>query len=220
MVLNMGEFTQRVMTSFGLGCLFWFSYFHLSAFSFSLILILILIHILLIEWQQLCMSTSPTFWIVTPLYPVFPFALLLNLNMNPLYHRLLFPLFLLVASHDTGSYIAGKLWGTTVIAPSISPKKSWQGFVGGYFGALFAAWFFDMMQPKISISQSCLIILFICLLSLIGDLFESYLKRIAEIKDTGSILPGHGGFLDRFDGILFAVLFFYWYKDYLLTIFT
>ncbi|GMU19837.1 MAG: hypothetical protein AMXMBFR12_10280 [Candidatus Babeliales bacterium] len=61
--------------------------------------------------------------------------------------------------------------------------------------------------------------LLVCILSLIGDLFESWLKRRAGIKDSGTMLPGHGGFLDRFDGILFTVIFFYIFKDYLVKLF-
>jgi phosphatidate cytidylyltransferase len=121
----------------------------------------------------------------------------------------------MVAAFDTGAFIVGSLAGKTLIAPTISPRKSWEGFVGGYAAALIAflllSWFYDIQA---SLIFTLLFTLIIALSALVGDLFESYLKRKAGIKDSGLILPGHGGLLDRFDSILFATLIFYFLKNF------
>ncbi len=102
----------------------------------------------------------------------------------------------------------------------IIPFKTCEGVVGGY---IFANISLTLLFWEQGISNPWwLVMLFsfiVCSLSLVGDLFESWLKRRARIKDSGTLLPGHGGFLDRFDGILFAVFFFYFLRDYLLNLF-
>ena len=150
----------------------------------------------------------------------FSFILLILMNHHPLYRKLLFILFILVSSHDTGSYIIGNLIGKHKIYPLISPSKTWEGFIGGYIfaciGLTLLLWEFNIAK---SFGFIAFFTLLVCSLSLLGDLFESWLKRRANIKDSGNILPGHGGFLDRFDGILFAVFLFYFFKDHLITLF-
>jgi phosphatidate cytidylyltransferase len=110
--------------------------------------------------------------------------------------------------------------GTHLILPSISPHKTWEGALGGFFasciGLTMILWKLQSYHPIWVIVSFAFIV---SSLSILGDLFESYLKRQANIKDSGVILPGHGGFLDRFDGILFAVFFFYIFKRHLLVLF-
>lgn len=216
----MKDALKRISTAIVLGSLFWLSFLYLSPFIFSLVLIGILIQILVFEWKNLFKQDNPLFWLLMPLYPILPFALLIILNHTPLYRNLLFILFIIISSLDMGGYVVGKLIGTHKIAPRISPGKTWEGFFGGYIfaciGLTFLLWEQNNMQPAWFIL--CFTML-ICLLGLSGDLFESWLKRRARVKDSGDILPGHGGFLDRFDGILFAVFYFYIFKDYLVCIF-
>jgi len=154
-----------------------------------------------------------------PFYPVLPFILLILMNQNPDYRNLLFILFILIAAFDTGSYCTGMLIGRHNIAPTISPAKTWEGFAGGYFfaliGLLLVIW---KSNSSPSFSFIMIFTLVTCILALCGDLFESSLKRRVGIKDSGTILPGHGGFLDRFDGILLTVFFFYVFKNYFVTI--
>jgi phosphatidate cytidylyltransferase len=156
-----------------------------------------------------------------PVYPVAPFILLILLNQNPLYRPLVYILFILVSTFDTGSYIAGKAYGTHPIAPHISPGKTWQGLIGGYVitTVVLYALCSILHAPPTSWFNIIFISLLLCLFSFAGDLFESFLKRRAGIKDSGNILPGHGGFLDRFDSLLCAVIFFYVARNYLLTFF-
>lgn len=214
------EFFKRLITGITLGIGFWGIYFYLPPLFFSLILVVILILIILYEWTQIFPIDKPIFWILMPPYLIIPFGLLINLNHDPLYHELLLILFIIVFSFDTGSYITGTLIGKNHICRAISPKKTWEGMLGGYIFALlgFMLIIFEYGY-QISWWFIALFTLVICILSLLGDLFESSLKRRANLKDSGTFLPGHGGFLDRFDGILFAVFFFYLCKDYLVKIF-
>jgi phosphatidate cytidylyltransferase len=156
-----------------------------------------------------------------PLYPILPFILLIVMNHMPLYRHLLLPLFVIVSSLDTGSYIVGSAFGRHKIYPLISPSKTWEGFFGGYLIACISFSFLLWEQGRFT-QPMWVVFLFtlaVSLLSLCGDLFESFLKRRARIKDSGSILPGHGGFLDRFDGILFAAVFFFLFRSYLARLF-
>jgi phosphatidate cytidylyltransferase len=119
--------------------------------------------------------------------------------------RLLILIFMIVWAADTAAYFGGKAIGKHKLSETISPKKTWEGFYFGFLGALFAAVvaklvFLDLSWPKIIV-----ISLLACLFGQIGDLFESAIKRHCGVKDSSSILPGHGGILDRFDSFLFAV---------------
>jgi len=216
----MKEVIKRILTSLVLGTAFWVLFIYLPPFYFSFVLFVILIQIIIFEWKNLFKITTPLFWLLMPLYPILPFSILIWMNNHPLYHNLLFPLFILVASHDTGSYIVGSIIGKNKIYAAVSPGKTWEGFFGGYIfasiGLFLLLWEQDNMQSWWFIISFSLIV---CVLALVGDLFESWLKRHARIKNSGNVLPGHGGFLDRFDGILFAVFFFYMLRNYLVTIF-
>ncbi len=217
----MKEFIQRIITSFILGASFWISFIYLPPIYFSCILLGILAIIIFFEWRRFFKIQGLSFWLMLPFYPILPFALLIYMNQHPLYHDLLFELFLLVASCDSGSYIVGNLIGKHKIWPTISPKKTWEGFAGGFvFATIGLALLIRYEQGKLLplwiIAGFSLII---CILALLGDFFESWLKRHAHIKHSGTMLPGHGGFLDRFDGIMFAVFFFYIFKDQLVKLF-
>jgi len=213
------EFIKRLITGLALGIGFWGVYFYLPPLFFSLVLGLILLLIVLCEWTRFFPTNTAIFWILLPPYLILPFSLLIMLNHNPLYHELLLILFIIVFSFDTGSYITGTLVGKHHICQSISPKKTWEGMLGGYIfaclGFLLLIFERGYNTPWWMIGTFTLIV---CILSLLGDLFESWLKRRANIKDSGTLLPGHGGFLDRFDGILFAVFFFYFCRNHLIRL--
>ena len=106
--------------------------------------------------------------------------------------------------------------GRHKIFPSISPKKSWEGFIGGFILSIAAAnvlaLFFDFFT---AIQWSGFTIL-IVITSTIGDFLESAIKRNAGVMDSGILMPGHGGFLDRFDSVLFSIPFVYLYYSFLL----
>ena len=118
-------------------------------------------------------------------------------------------LLLLVWAADSGAYFVGKLWGSHTLIPAVSPKKTVEGVVGGFTSVMLVALLgFYYFEPD-SHRNWFLIAVVVALVSLLGDLFISMLKRRAQVKDTGSLVPGHGGLLDRMDSMLPAALFFY-----------
>jgi phosphatidate cytidylyltransferase len=125
----------------------------------------------------------------------------------------LFVLFVAIVTWaaDTGAYYAGTLWGKHLLAPSVSPKKTIEGVGGGLIlavgAALAACWF----VPQLSLVDALILGLLLTVAGLFGDLWESMIKRRVGVKDSGSILPGHGGMLDRLDSLLFTAPTFYYY---------
>ena len=118
---------------------------------------------------------------------------------------------ILIWSNDTFAYVTGRLFGKTQLTP-ISPKKTIEGTIGGIVITLVIAWFLaDGMGVSDKKPLFLIFTLITCLLGIAGDLTESSLKRQWGIKDSGNILPGHGGILDRFDSFIFVMPFAYWW---------
>lgn len=105
-------------------------------------------------------------------------------------------------STDTFAYFVGMNFGKRKLAPVLSPNKSIEGAVGGIFGSLFASILIGYLNPQMPISGYAVVGILIGTIGQIGDLAESALKRMAGVKDSGNIIPGHGGILDRFDSLL------------------
>lgn len=112
--------------------------------------------------------------------------------------------FLLVWANDTGAYLTGVTAGKHKLMERISPKKTWEGFFGGMLLSVFVAWLLSGWLGVVGTAQWIIISLIIAIFGTYGDLAESMLKRSTGVKDSGSILPGHGGFLDRFDSTIFS----------------
>lgn len=128
-----------------------------------------------------------------------------------------FWLLLVVAAGDTGAYYVGSYRGRRKLCPAVSPKKTIEGSVGGLTANLiFGAAYKLIFLPSVSLPGCLLFALLIGAVGQAGDLFESEFKRAAGIKDSGKLLPGHGGFLDRIDALLFALPIAYLIKEYLL----
>ena len=119
----------------------------------------------------------------------------------------LIALFLFIWAYDTGAYLIGIKFGKHRLFERISPKKSWEGFFGGLVFAIIFAFIFAHFYQQTAWYHCVAISIGVVVFSTYGDLVESLIKRSAEVKDSGSLLPGHGGFLDRFDSMLLAVYF-------------
>jgi phosphatidate cytidylyltransferase len=120
---------------------------------------------------------------------------------------------LILWASDTGAYFAGTFFGKRKLFERISPKKSWEGFFGGALLALLFAYGLSQAFHAPSVMPWIIVGVIIIIGGTFGDLVESLLKRSIEIKDSGSILPGHGGFLDRFDGLLISAPFIVAYME-------
>ena len=132
---------------------------------------------------------------------------LLRAEVNGLYW-ILFILSISVFG-DVGAYLVGKAIGKRKIAPVLSPGKTLEGLIGGLIFAIVIGVILGTLTLKFNIILSIILSIAIVMIGLMGDLFESHLKREMKIKDSGTILPGHGGFLDRFDAIIFISGFVY-----------
>jgi len=155
----------------------------------------------------LLMATSRRIWIGPGFaYIVLSMAALVSLRATPGYgFELVIWLVLVVVAADVGGYFAGRLFGGPKLWPAVSPKKTWSGAAGGWLLALIVGFLFSAMTGA-SMMQILLFSLVLAMVSQIGDLIESMVKRRFGVKDSGNFLPGHGGALDRFDGLMAAAL--------------
>lgn len=151
------------------------------------------------------------------IYIALPYSLLSfiiypgNTTDAEFYPWILFGIFLIIWVYDSMAYVFGSMLGRHKICERISPKKSWEGLIGGAFFAVIMGIVNSTIFHELSLINWVVIALFIVIFGTSGDFFESKLKREAGVKDSGNILPGHGGMLDRFDTVLFAVpVIFVW----------
>ncbi|VEB39437.1 phosphatidate cytidylyltransferase [Legionella cherrii] len=122
--------------------------------------------------------------------------------------QLVYLLFLIWVS-DTGAYLSGKLMGKHKLIPQVSPGKSWEGVIGGIILSMLIAWIgYSYFKPVAAVHWFVLALCTI-IIAIFGDLFISILKRRCHLKDTGALIPGHGGILDRLDSLIAALPLFY-----------
>ena len=153
--------------------------------------------------------TNIAFTFLGIFYIAVPFALLNIAVFEDGYYNfeIILGCLLILWASDTGAYFAGTLFGKRKLFERISPKKSWEGFFGGALLALIFAYGMAYYFHSINLFQWMTVGIIIIVGGAFGDLVESLLKRSIEIKDSGDSLPGHGGFLDRFDGLLISAPF-------------
>lgn len=132
---------------------------------------------------------------------------LISLRATPASGLLLtYYLFATVWGMDIGAYITGRLLGGPKLAPQISPNKTWAGFYGGIvLGAVLAACVLAIGHAG-HFGRGLLVAMVLAAMAQVGDLFKSFLKRRAGVKDSGTLIPGHGGILDRIDGLIFSAI--------------
>lgn len=122
---------------------------------------------------------------------------------------LIMGIFILIWVNDSFAYIVGSLIGKTRLFPAVSPKKTWEGTIGGFVFTLLAAYIMSQYESLVNPTQWVVLAAVIVVAGSLGDLIESKLKRSAGVKDSGALLPGHGGMLDRLDSLVFAAPFAY-----------
>ncbi|HET9999472.1 MAG TPA: CDP-archaeol synthase [Ktedonobacteraceae bacterium] len=127
----------------------------------------------------------------------------------------LLTLLLGVWGFDTGAFFAGHFFGRHKLAPNISPGKTWEGVVGGLIFSVAAALLFSVRPLGVNWFLAILLGLLIGVAGTLGDLAESLIKRQTHVKDSGMIMPGHGGILDRIDSLLFAVIVVYFFAQFI-----
>ena len=154
--------------------------------------------------------------VLGPIYVSLPLALLVLIDIRPGGQAWIFFLLAVIFASDTGAFYFGKLLGKHKLYEAVSPKKTWEGAIGGVIVSVIAASIFLRLIALHPLDLNIMIlVLTLSAAGQIGDLSQSMLKRNHGVKDSGHILPGHGGILDRIDGLLFAIpvlfvyLFFY-----------
>lgn len=158
--------------------------------------------------------------VMGPIYVTLPLAMLLPIDRfylinYPVKGVWIFFLLAVIFANDTGAFYCGRLLGKHRLYESISPKKTWEGAIGGLFGSIIIAFLFlRILNPHPINLRIIALVLVLSVMGQIGDLSESMLKRNHGVKDSGKILPGHGGILDRIDSLLFSIpvlyLFLVW----------
>lgn len=138
-----------------------------------------------------------------------PFALLdfIAFDGQHFYAKTVFGLLVLTWMNDTGAYIVGSQIGKTPLLPRVSPKKTWEGSIGGGVITFISALVLYFTLDELRIVDWLVLAAIVSIFASLGDLVESMLKRSVDIKDSGTLLPGHGGLLDRFDGFIFCLPF-------------
>ena len=169
------------------------------------------------EWNQLTASDGPAWHLAGMFYAAIPCASLIwlrELNFESDIHggaHVVLYVLLAVWATDIGAYAAGRQFGVAKLAPSISPGKTWVGLGGGVLLAGIAGGLAHSFSPfPAGFGMSIVLAMLIALIAQGGDLFESWLKRRAGVKDSGKLIPGHGGLLDRIDGLVFALPLYAW----------
>lgn len=138
------------------------------------------------------------------------FILLRQIDMQNIGLNYLFLTLFAISFSDVGAYYGGKLFGKTLISPDISPKKTVEGFISGLMTGLLVSGLFGLIA-HLPLFHIIVLGLLLPVVGLLGDLFESLLKRDAGVKDMGTLIPGHGGLLDRTDSYIFAGVVTYYY---------
>lgn len=121
--------------------------------------------------------------------------------------ELLLGIFILIWTYDSFAYLTGSLIGKHKMIPKVSPKKSWEGFFGGMVFSLITSFILSKTLSLLSFGEWTGMAIIVAVFGTLGDLMESQVKRMADVKDSGNILPGHGGLLDRFDSFLMIIPF-------------
>ena len=179
----------------------------LFVFLFFPVLFVAFIYELFIRSERPFINVA--FIVLGVVYIGVPFALLdfIAFDGNYFYANTVFGLLLMTWANDTAAYMIGSQIGKNPLFPRISPKKTWEGTLGGLLITILIAFLLARFFSELALVDWLILALIVAIFGSFGDLVESMLKRSVQVKDSGTLLPGHGGFLDRFDGFIFLLPF-------------
>lgn len=179
------------------------------ALSLVVLVYFLLLKISISEILKMCIALIVCFL-------AFPHLYFIRENFSGI-HSIIF-IVVVTELNDVFQYLMGKFFGKHKITPQISPNKTLEGFIGGIFLTIILSNILGFFLLKTNILVNSILGLILGVSGFFGDVFISYLKRKANIKDTGKLLPGHGGLLDRMDSLIFNAPLFFWLLPYLLKI--
>ena len=205
--MNLKSIIKRTLSGAVYVAIMWFGTSH-SEFSFNLLFGIILL-VCLYEMYKLRKGKTK---ILAYTYVLVPFLLIQFFGItdsdypeSPFDPSIILLMFILIWVFDIFAYLVGTQYGKHKIMPSVSPKKSWEGFVGGFFVTIIAAYLSQKFFIHIALSKILLIGIILPFTATLGDLIESHYKREAGVKDSGDFIPGHGGMLDRMDSFTITI---------------
>jgi phosphatidate cytidylyltransferase len=211
----MNETLKRALSGFVYVLIMWFGT-SFSELSFQ-ILFLVLGIVSIYEMWKLRKGKSKIYafvYVLLPFFLIHFFGKIDSLNFNAVFDpSLILLMFILTWTFDTFAYLFGVRFGKTKIMPSVSPKKSWEGFAGGFVFTVIASFITTHYFLKVDNSIALAMSLFLPFTATLGDFTESYYKRQAGVKDSGNFIPGHGGMLDRMDAFMITIPVLYIYLN-------
>ena len=196
----MNQRNKRIISGIIYVIIMWFGVSY-SVFSYRLLFIILLI----LSVYEMWLLRKGKSKILAFTYISTPFILAQYLIHDESNIKLMLFLFVLTWTFDTFAYIIGIKFGKTRILPSISPKKSWEGFLGGFISTIIIAYISHGYFNIGNIKTALIIGVTLPFTATAGDFIESYYKRQAKVKDSGNIIPGHGGILDRMDAFIVTI---------------
>ncbi|MDD2554738.1 MAG: phosphatidate cytidylyltransferase [Syntrophaceticus sp.] len=179
---------------------------HEYEYLFFGVIFLLIMHMMLLvfDYPRLGVSDLAASYLGSGYISLLLSHFILIRNLRPFGLQYLLLVIILTWACDIGAYFIGRLFGSRALCPKLSPGKTWEGSAGGIIFCVVTAAVFQVICPILTLQKIILLAIIIGFVAQIGDLVESSLKRMGEIKDSGNIIPGHGGVLDRLDSILFT----------------
>lgn len=223
MLLCLFEFKNLIHLSykwtFVVATLIYASFTHISIFNYKYLRFLLIISLFVPVIYQLfkpnitMISSKLGHYFLALAYIGLPFAMLIQIPfIDGDYHpKIIISVFILIWVSDTFAYLTGSNFGRTKLYQKVSPNKTIEGALGGLLAALIGGYIISMYLTEIPLLHWIIIAFIVFGFGLLGDLTESKFKREAGVKDSSNFIPGHGGFLDRLDSIIFAAPFVYVY---------
>jgi phosphatidate cytidylyltransferase len=223
MILCLYEFKKLIKLSykwtFIVATLIFLRFSHLTLFDFKYLHFFVVISLFIPFIYQLfkhnisLTSSKLGHYFLAIAYIVLPFVMLteipfLNDSYDP---KIIIGIFILIWIDDSFAYIVGSTLGRNKLFEKVSPNKTVEGAIGGLIAALLGSYFIALYCTSLTLINWLVITLILVIFGLLGDLIESKFKREAGLKDSSNLIPGHGGFLDRLDSIIFAAPFVYVY---------